>query len=139
MKLKRKSWSKICLQICHSVSERSSCKRLHVGCIITDTKHRTILGIGYNGNARGLKNCCDDYQAQGACGCIHAEVNAALKCGVAQEHIKKHVYVTHLPCLNCAKTLINLGGVKKVFYANEYRKSKSKSILNKAKIKLIKG
>jgi deoxycytidylate deaminase len=29
--------------------------------------------------------------------------------------------VTHLPCSFCAKRLINLGNVKKVFYGEDYR------------------
>jgi deoxycytidylate deaminase len=35
------------------------------------------------------------------------------------------VFVTHLPCAMCAKRLINLGNVKKVVYANDYRKRDS--------------
>jgi deoxycytidylate deaminase len=29
--------------------------------------------------------------------------------------------VTHLPCVQCAKRLINLGNVKKVYYGQDYR------------------
>jgi deoxycytidylate deaminase len=35
------------------------------------------------------------------------------------------VFVTHLPCAMCAKRLINLGNVKNVVYANDYRKRDS--------------
>ena len=36
-------------------------------------------------------------------------------------NVEKYVFVTHLPCVACAKRLINMGSVKCVFYSNDYR------------------
>lgn len=31
------------------------------------------------------------------------------------------MFVTNLPCVNCSKLLINLGGVERVYYRKDYR------------------
>jgi deoxycytidylate deaminase len=46
------------------------------------------------------------------------------------------VFVTHLPCVACAKRLINLGNVKEVFYATEYRIKDSIALLESVGIRV---
>ncbi len=122
--IQRPSFAEIYMCLAEKMAERATCNRtdsagrpMQVGCIITDPKGRNVIGVGYNGNAAGLVNGCDS-TTPGACGCIHAEANAAVK---SVPDIPKIVYCTHLPCVNCAKLLINLGGVQKVFYRKDYR------------------
>lgn len=105
------------------LAERSTCLRgTKVGAVITTTDFRRVLAIGYNGNASGLPNTCDRTgpEAVGNCGCIHAEENAAISC-TEPRSTEKIVFTTHLPCAACAKRLIQLGGVYKVYYLNDYR------------------
>ena len=116
------------------LAERSTCARLNVGTVITSTDYRKVLAVGYNGNAAGLPNCCDRPDA-GNCGCLHSEENAVINCD-SPRAIEKHVFVTHLPCAMCAKRLINLGGVKKVIYQNEYRSLESIELLNSVGIEV---
>jgi deoxycytidylate deaminase len=52
--------------------------------------------------------------------CLHSEENAVINCDVPRD-TQKVVFVTHNPCPSCAKRLINLGGVTRVYYAEEYR------------------
>jgi dCMP deaminase len=101
------------------LARRSTCTRLNVGTVITSTDFRKVLAVGYNGNATGLPNACDRDEA-GNCGCLHSEENAVINCD-SPRHIDKLVFVTHLPCMACAKRLINLGNVKKVYYQESYR------------------
>ena len=115
----RPTFENIISDIAETISQRSTCKRLRVGCVIVSTDYRKILSWGYNGNASGLPNACDRDEA-GNCGCLHAECNAAINCDSPRE-IEKFVFITHLPCPTCAKLLINLGNVCKVFYNTEYR------------------
>src|SRR6478736_3247181 len=107
------------MDLAFSLARRSTCKRLHVGTVITSTDFRKVLAVGYNGNATGLPNSCDRDEA-GNCGCLHSEENAVINCD-SPRFIEKLVFVTHLPCSACAKRLINLGNVRKIFYAREYR------------------
>lgn len=65
--------------------------------------------------------------------CLHSEDNAIINC-TAPRDAQKIVFVTHLPCAMCAKRLVNLGGVQKVFYASEYRLKDSLEILGLSKI-----
>jgi dCMP deaminase len=115
----RPSFEAIYLELAHTLARRSTCYRLQVGTVITSTDFRKVLAVGYNGNAAGLHNGCDR-EEPGNCGCLHSEENAVINCD-APRFIEKIVFVTHLPCVACAKRLINLGNVKGVFYAQDYR------------------
>jgi len=133
----RPTFQYIYMELAHALACRSTCSRLQVGAVITSTDFRKVLSIGYNGNAVGLSNKCDR-EEPGNCGCLHAEDNAVINCD-SPRFVEKIVFVTHLPCLACAKRLINLGNVKAVYYANEYRLSDSIEILEKSRISVVKS
>ena len=124
---KRPKFESIYMQLAVTLAERSTCVRLKVGTVITSTDFRKVLAVGYNGNATGLPNHCDR-EEPGNCGCLHSEENAVINCD-APRHVEKVVFVTHLPCSQCAKRLINLGNVKKVFYRTDYRLKDSIELL----------
>lgn len=131
---KRPSFQKIYLDLATKLAERSTCHRLQVGTVITSTDFRKVLAVGYNGNATGLHNGCDRNEA-GNCGCLHSEENAVINCD-APRMIEKYVFVTHLPCVQCAKRLINLGNVKTVFYGQDYRIKDSIQLLQSVGIQV---
>ncbi len=124
----RPTFQEVYLELARTLAGRSTCKRLQVGTVITSTDFRKVLAIGYNGNAAGLHNGCDRDEP-GNCGCLHSEENAVINCD-APRFIEKFVFVTHLPCVACAKRLINLGNVKKVFYGEDYRVRDSLELLS---------
>lgn len=126
-KLDRPSFESVYMKFAEEISKRSSCKRLKVGTVITTTDFRKVLAVGYNGNAAGLPNGCDRDEI-GNCGCLHSEENAAINCD-SPRYVEKYVFVTHLPCSACAKRLINIGNVKKVFFLEDYRKRDSLAML----------
>lgn len=115
----RPTFEEIYMDLAFTLARRSTCVRLNVGTVITSTDFRKVLAVGYNGNATGLPNRCDRDEA-GNCGCLHSEENAVINCD-SPRTIEKLVFVTHLPCSACAKRLINLGNVKKIYYAHDYR------------------
>lgn len=133
----RPSFESIYLKLAQVLAARSTCSRLQVGTVITTTDFRKVLAVGYNGNATGLHNGCDREEA-GNCGCLHSEENAVINCD-APRAIDKVVFVTHLPCVQCAKRLINLGGVRKVIYFQEYRLKDSIRILESVGISVEQG
>lgn len=135
VKKTRPSFEEIYMQLALTLAERSTCTRLNVGTVITSTDFRKVLAVGYNGNAAGLPNQCDRSEP-GNCGCLHSEENAVINCD-APRFVEKFVFVTHLPCVACAKRLINLGGVKKVFYRNSYRCDASVNLLKSVDIEVI--
>lgn len=131
---KRPSFPEIYIELAKILAARSTCVRLQVGTVITSTDFRKVLAIGYNGNATGLANHCDR-EEPGNCGCLHSEENAVINCDSPRQ-IEKMVFVTHLPCVQCAKRLINLGNVKKIFYAQDYRVRDSVEVLKSVGIEI---
>ncbi len=120
---KRKSWNEYFMQIAEIVATRSTCDRAEVGCLIVNDDNR-IVSTGYNGSISSNPHCDDvgHTMRDGHCiATIHAEMNALLYC--AKEGISVNgckIYVTHFPCLNCTKALIQ-AGIKKIFYKHSYR------------------
>lgn len=128
----RPSFDEIYMKLAELVAQRSTCSRLNVGCVITDGDKLRVLSIGYNGNYRGGPNNCDSTEP-GKCGCLHAEDNAALKLDFTEP--TKIAYVTHLPCIMCAKRLINTG-VQQIYYRNDYRIKDSLDICKQAGVRI---
>ncbi|MCF6464608.1 deoxycytidylate deaminase [Clostridium sp. Cult2] len=120
---KRKSWNEYFMQIAEIVATRSTCDRAEVGCLIVNDDNR-IVSTGYNGSISGNPHCDDVGHTirDGHCiATIHAEMNALLYCAKEGIPVKEcKVYVTHFPCLNCTKALIQ-AGIKKIYYKNSYR------------------
>lgn len=120
---KRQSWHEYFMEIAELVASRSTCDRAHVGCLITNDEHR-VVSSGYNGSISGNPHCDDVGHTirDGHCiATIHAEINALLYCAKEGISVKGCVaYITHFPCLNCTKALIQ-SGIKKIYYRNDYR------------------
>lgn len=131
----RPSFESVYMNFAKAIANRSSCKRLNVGTVITSTDFRKVLAVGYNGNAAGLPNGCDRDEV-GNCGCLHSEENAAINCD-SPRYVEKFVFVTHLPCTACAKRLINIGNVKKVYFEEDYRKREAISLFNTTGIEIF--
>lgn len=134
--MSRPSFEQIYMRLALDLARRSTCSRLQVGCVVTSTDYTRVFGVGYNGNARGHANGCDDPDKQGGCGCLHAEDNALLKVSESPETTKV-MFVTHLPCKMCAKRIINKGGFTTVYYHMSYRLIDSYEILQNSGIRVI--
>jgi len=65
---------------------------------------------------------------------LHAEANAIAKVARSSESAENAVlFVTHAPCIECAK-LIYQSGVSKVYFKHQYRDQSGLTFLNKASI-----
>ena len=119
----RKSWKEYFMEITDLVASRSTCDRAWVGCLLVNDDNR-IISSGYNGSVSGNPHCDDvgHTMRDGHCiATIHAEINALLYCAKEGISVKNSTaYVTHFPCLNCTKALIQ-AGIKKIYYKNDYR------------------
>ena len=121
--------------------------RRQVGAVIV--KDKRILTTGYNGASSGIKSCVEKGECirkklniksgtmQEICYAVHAEQNAiiqAAKLGVSVDNAV--MYVTHQPCVICAKMIIN-SGIKKVIYNEGYPDDFSIKIMKEANVELI--
>ena len=131
----RRQFPDIYMRFACDLAKRSTCKRLQVGCVVVANDFSQVFGIGYNGNAKGFVNTCDSDEP-GNCGCLHAEDNALLKTNVGPE-TAKIVFVSHQPCLYCAKRIINKGGVKRVYFQQVYRSVEGVNALRSSGIEVI--
>lgn len=119
----RSSWQEYFMGIAESIAQRGTCDRAFVGAVIVNNDNR-IVSTGYNGSISRDEHCIDTEHKMRDNHCIrtiHAEQNALYYC--AKEGIKVKgcsIYVTHFPCLNCTKALIQ-SGIKHIYYKNDYR------------------
>ena len=137
----------------------SSAVRLHVGAIIV--KDDRIISIGYNGMPSGWDNTCEDkiycddgdyreqqlpkvsniwknYKLVTKPEVLHAETNAIAKLAKSTESGDgASMFVTHAPCINCAK-LVFQSGINSVYYRNTYRSTDGIEFLEKAGVTVTK-
>lgn len=101
----------------------STAKKLQVGCIVV--KDDRIISIGYNGTPAGWDNECEVTLPCGKLDTkpevLHAEFNAITKLAKSTESgAGATVFVTHAPCLECAKAIF-ASGAKEVYYESDYK------------------
>lgn len=119
----RPDWDSYFMKIARDVAERSTCDRAMVGCVLVVDKR--ILTTGFNGSPSGQPHCDEvgHLMVDGHCvRTIHAETNAIIQAALHGVSTRGATcYVTHFPCINCSKALINAGIVRLV-YGVDYRK-----------------
>lgn len=116
--MERPSWDLYFKKIVEVTSERSSCERLQVGCVLT--KDNRIISQGYNGFLPGCphKSVVRNNHEQAT---VHAEQNALCDCakrGVSC--LDATAYITHYPCIICTRLML-ASGIKEIKYINDYK------------------
>ena len=114
----RPTWDEYFTKIILATKERSACDRLKVGCILV--KDNRIISQGYNGFLPGCphKSIVRDNHEQAT---IHAEQNALMDCAKRGASCNGcTVYITHYPCLICARLLL-AAGIKQIKYIENYK------------------
>lgn len=129
----RPSWDQIWMEFAGRLAERSTCRRLSVGCVVVSADNSVVLGLGYNGGPKGLNNECLSDEP-GKCGHLHAEINALIKTNYRDASPKK-VYLTTEPCYACAVALVN-AGVVEVIFRDEYRDHAGADLLRQAGVQV---
>ncbi len=132
------------MKTAETFAELSHARRLHVGAIVV--KDDRIISIGYNGMPAGWDNNCEDEIWPPYYGdeptlktkpeVLHAETNAIAKLAKSNESgLGATMFVTHAPCLDCAK-LIYQSGISSVLYRNAYRDTSGTTFLEKSGVKV---
>lgn len=144
-KVERKSWDDYFMDLTHLVGTRSTCRRRNVGAVLV--KDRQIISTGYNGAARGMKDCLElgclrdqlDIKSRTRlelCRAVHAEENAiaqAARHGIST--VGSILYITINPCLVCSKLIIN-AGIKKIVFEGDYSDNSGVEFLKHAGIEV---
>jgi dCMP deaminase len=107
------------MSIAFETAKVSYAKRLKVGVIAV--KDNRILSIGYNGTAPGQPNECELEDGTTSPNVIHAEQNLIYKMARDGQAAKDaDIYITHAPCIECAKAIV-MSGFKSVCFSHFYR------------------
>ena len=115
-------------------AENSCCERRKVGALIV--KDKMIISDGYNGTPAGFENVCEDENHLTKPYVLHAEANAITKIARSGNNSEgATLYVTDAPCIECSKLIIQ-SGIKKVFYARQYRLTDGIDLLQRAGIEV---
>jgi dCMP deaminase len=118
----RPSWDAYFMSAALLFSLRSACERLQVGCVLVSGGEQSnrIVAAGYNGYLPGaphLSHVRDGHEQA----TVHAEQNAvadAARRGVSLQGAT--AYISHFPCINCAKILAS-SGIRVIKYHWDYR------------------
>jgi dCMP deaminase len=118
----RPSWDAYFMSAALLFSLRSACERLQVGCVLVSggEQNNRIVAAGYNGYLPGAAHHSQvrDGHEQAT---VHAEQNAvadAARRGVSLQGAT--AYISHFPCINCAKILAS-SGIRVIKYHWDYR------------------
>lgn len=117
----RPKWDEYFLKLAMLASERSTCPRMHCGCVLV--KDRFVLATGYNGSLPHQPHCED-------VGCLivdnhcvrtnHAEINALVQAAVHGISTKgSTAYITNMSCTTCSKAFI-AAGIKRVVVFSDF-------------------
>ena len=110
-------------------AKNSYCKRRQVGALLV--KDRMIISDGFNGTPAGFENQSEDENDVTKPYVLHAEANAITKVAKSGNSSEgATLYITTAPCIECAKLIIQ-SGIKRVVYAEEYRKSEGIELLKR--------
>jgi dCMP deaminase len=118
------SWHQYFMSICLLSAQRSKDPSTKVGaCIVNEKNH--IIGIGYNGFPMG---CSDtklpwnkndpDWLKNKYPYVVHSEMNAIMNVSTKIQP-NSRMYVSLFPCNECAKMIIQTGGIKEVIYKDD--------------------
>ncbi len=144
---KRPSWDEYFMQMAELVATRSTCLRRHVGAVIVQDKH--VVSTGYNGAPRGVAHCQElggclrqklgvpSGERHELCRALHAEQNAIIQAATLAQSIEgATIYVTHQPCVICAKMIIN-AGIEKIIVKEGYPDQMAVDMLAEAGLKIV--
>jgi len=127
-------YDKAYLRLATSWAMLSYCQRKKVGAIIV--KDSVIISDGYNGTPAGFDNSCENDIGETHWYVLHAEANAILK--VAKSTNNCHgatLYLTHSPCKDCSKLVLQ-AGIKRVVFIESYKDISGISFLENAGIEV---
>ena len=114
----RPSWREYFKQLTELTATRSSCNKLHVGCILVNNNR--IVAQGYNGF---LPSCPHKSHIVNGheIATIHAEQNTILDCAKRGVSCNECVaYITHYPCIICTRLLL-ASGIESIKYLHDYK------------------
>lgn len=117
------------IEFTKNLAKQSKCTEKRVAAVITDKALTQVYSIGINGGPKGLQDCL--CITDGKFGCLHAEINALIKCVNTERD--KIMFVSLSPCKQCATAIIN-AGFSAVYYNEAWKDTTGLLLLKTAGI-----
>lgn len=117
----RPTWDEYFMATAKLIASRSNCERLNVGCVIvtSGSRRNRIVAAGYNGFLPGAPHVSRVRKGHEQA-TVHAEQNAIADAARRGSSVEGCIaYVTHYPCINCAK-IMAAAGIAEVRYHEDY-------------------
>ena len=140
----KEKFQQLYMDIATRVAELSHARRLHVGCVIV--KDDRIISMGYNGMPAGWDNNCEEVIEQHEDGgqilktrpeVLHAESNAIAKLAKSSDSgAGADMFITHAPCMECAKLILQ-SGIRNVYFGMAYRDNSGVEFLKKSGVDVV--
>jgi dCMP deaminase len=113
------------MSLAHLTSKRSKDPSTQTGACIVNTKKR-IIGLGYNGFPNGCKDAfpwkrTGGFQQSKYAYVVHAEANAIFNS--TADLNGSTIFCTLFPCNECAKTIVQAGISRVVYWSDKYHDS----------------
>jgi dCMP deaminase len=132
---KQNRYDKAYLRLALSWAELSHCARKKVGAIIV--KDSIIISDGYNGTPAGFDNCCENEEGTTHWYVLHAEANAILKVARSSNNCKDAtLYLTHSPCKDCSKLVLQ-SGITRLVFQQAYKDTSGIDFLKSAGLEVV--
>ncbi|MCI6011327.1 MAG: cytidine/deoxycytidylate deaminase family protein [Firmicutes bacterium] len=146
--MNRPSWDEYFMEMAELTAQRSTCIRRQVGAVIV--REKRAIATGYNGAPRGLAHCEEkggclrqklqipSGQRHELCRALHAEQNAIIQAASMGHAIEGGtIYITHQPCVICAKMIVN-AGIRRIVVRQGYPDQLAMEILEEAGLRVEK-
>jgi dCMP deaminase len=143
----RISWDEYFMEMAKLAAKRSTCLRRQVGAVIVQDKH--VVATGYNGAPKGIPHCGElggcyreknnipSGERHELCRALHAEQNAIIQAATYAQGIDgATIYITHQPCVICAKMIIN-SGIERIVVNDGYPDQMAVDILEEAGLRIV--
>lgn len=141
----RPDWDTYFMEMARLASRRSTCLRRQVGAVVV--KDKRVLATGYNGVPSKIPHCdivgclreklnVPSGERHELCRGLHAEQNAIIQAALHGASIRgSTLYCTNLPCIICAKMIIN-AGIRKICYLDGYADELTREMLSEAGVEI---
>ncbi|NIS74831.1 MAG: cytidine deaminase [Deltaproteobacteria bacterium] len=141
----RPDWDTYFMEMARLAGRRSTCLRRQVGAVVV--KDKRVLATGYNGVPSKIAHCdvvgclreklnVPSGERHELCRGLHAEQNAIIQAALHGVPIQgATLYCTNLPCIICAKMIIN-AGIGKIYYLDGYADELTREMLLEAGVEI---
>lgn len=124
---KQERYDRAYMRMAQEWSKLSHCTRKKVGALIV--REGMIISDGYNGTPTGFHNDCEDANGNTHWYVLHAEANAIMKVARSTNNAKgATLYLTHSPCKECSKLILQ-AGIQRLVFLDAYKDNSGLELL----------